>query len=523
MRLPDIQGVQLSPDGKTVFTGSPFAAYDVATGRRLVQNRAIYSFVFFELNPAGTRMVMLPYGEGGNDLLVVDTRTGRIVNRLSGLLGVNVWTVSWSPTGHRVAGTAQDGSVVVWNASSGEVEHSISNQDGATYGLAFSPDGSTLYTAGANRQVHAWDLDGYRSFLRRTHVEETPLDGGSFIEPSADASRIAYQSGGFEDLHHELTFLDLATGKAAGPMRLADPVWFGAGGWRPDGKRFVTGYGGGVVRVLDSSTGAQVAARSTGRGLVTETAYTFDGSEIVVSSKSGEVRILDAETLAPVHEAVQLEEPVLHVATNPSGETAFVILGGPARRWYEDYAATRWALLDTANGTVVRSGDLGIDGAEFGAFSPDGVHAVAVGRQSQVVVIDTTTGATTVGPTGRQRGTIVWVTYDADGSRFVTGSVDRTLRLWDATTGAQLGTVRLPRGVAYGGFRPDGTIVATSPAGAVYLWDPSLDAAAEFACRAAARNLSRQVWQQSVGDQPYVEACPGLPDLSTPDDSSRGR
>src|SRR3712207_7167213 len=44
-----------------------------------------------------------------------------------------------------------------------------------------------------------------------------------------------------------------------------------------------------------------------------------------------------------------------------------------------------------------RKGDLGIDAAEYGAFSPDGVHAVAVGRQSQFVVIDTRTGNATVG------------------------------------------------------------------------------------------------------------------------------
>ena len=137
---------------------------------------------------------------------------------------------------------------------------------------------------------------------------------------------------------------------------------------------------------------------------------------------------------------------MLTVTANPRGHTAFVILGGPANEWYEDYAATRWALIDTDERTVIREGDLGIDGAEYAAFSPDGVHALVVGRQSQFVVIDTRTGKATVGPTGRQQGTIFYASYNRDGSQFVTGSDDQTARLWDASTGDQLGVIRIPAG-----------------------------------------------------------------------------
>ena len=91
--------------------------------------------------------------------------------------------------------------------------------------------------------------------------------------------------------------------------------------------------------------------------------------------ENGDLDVLDAETLAPVGESVDLGESALHVSTSPAGETAFVVLGGPAGQWYQHYAARSWALVDTERRTVVRTGELGLDGAEVSAFSPDGRHA----------------------------------------------------------------------------------------------------------------------------------------------------
>lgn len=285
---------------------------------------------------------------------------------------------------------------------------------------------------------------------------------------------------------------------------------YGAAGWSPDGSRLVTGYGSGVVRVLDAATGRPVARRDTGGGLVTESVYSGDGSTIVVGTKSGDVRVLDAESLR-VLRTVAFDEPVLHVSTQ--GDSAFVLLGGPSQQWFEDYAATSWALVDTRTGAVERRGDLDTDGGEVSAFSPDGRHVLVAGRESQVVVLDVRSGRVSFGPTDRERGTIVWATYDADGSHFLTGSDQSTVRIWDAESMTPLGSVRLPEGSAFAAFRPDGTVVATSPFGAVYLWDPSMRSTVDFTCRAVGRTLSRDDWAAAFGDQPFTDVCPGTPEL----------
>src|SRR5205085_8135499 len=140
------------------------------------------------------------------------------------------------------------------------------------------------YSAGANREVQAWDLEGYRSFLHRVRVPRKPLVlGGNYIRPSPDGGSFAYEEGGLPDGAHQVTFLDVDGRRLGRPVRLPDQVWWGAGDWSPDGSRFVTGFGGGMVRVVDTRTGAEVGARRTGAGLVTQTAYAANGAEVLVS------------------------------------------------------------------------------------------------------------------------------------------------------------------------------------------------------------------------------------------------
>jgi WD40 repeat protein len=283
---------------------------------------------------------------------------------------------------------------------------------------------------------------------------------------------------------------------------------YGVAGWSPDVQRVASGWGDGLVYVHDLASGRQLASRSTGDGLVTGVAFTADADQVVATTDTGEVRFLDAETLAPRAPALQLFQPMNAVTTNPRGHTAFVVLGGPSQEWFQDSEAVSWALVDTDDGTLVRSGGLGLASAELAAFSPDGVHVAVSGRNGQVVVIDTRTGRASAGPTLRQRSRLFWVTYNHDGSQFLTSSDDGVARIWDARTATQLGSFQRPRGIAMGAFRPDGTILLTNGRGEIFVWDPSPEAAIDFACRAAGRDLTTQEWRDSFGARPFQDPCP---------------
>ena len=82
-------------------------------------------------------------------------------------------------------------------------------------------------------------------------------------------------------------------------------------------------------------------------------------------------------------------------------------------------------------------------------------------------------------PLDGYQGSVTSIAFSPDGKRIVSGSDDKTIRLWDAETGESL---RAPLGKHQGGvmsvaFSPDGKhIVSGSYDNTIQLWDVEVDA-----------------------------------------------
>ena len=71
------------------------------------------------------------------------------------------------------------------------------------------------------------------------------------------------------------------------------------------------------------------------------------------------------------------------------------------------------------------------------AFSPDGTRIVSGSEDKTAKVWDARTGTTLLDLKGHT-GEVTSVAFSPDGTRIVTGSLDKTAKVWDARTGATL-------------------------------------------------------------------------------------
>jgi len=73
------------------------------------------------------------------------------------------------------------------------------------------------------------------------------------------------------------------------------------------------------------------------------------------------------------------------------------------------------------------------------AYSPNGQHIISGSRDRTIRIWDAETGVAIGRPLKEHAGNVWSVAYSPDGQHIISGSSDRTIQIWDAETGALVG------------------------------------------------------------------------------------
>ena len=488
----------VSPDGRMLFTSPPVVRHDLETGTSVPMS--IRPKVFkIAMSPDGGLLA----GVANASIVLFDAITGETQQELS--TGSNAgFLPSFSDDGRLVA-TISAGSqeALVWVVATGELQARLSLGAGVDR-AAFSPDGSTLYTAGDDAALRQWDLVGSRRFLAQV-APRASFDWGEGASIAPGGRHVAYQSD------TQVAFLDVQDGQYGTVLDRplgSTGLW---GVWDPHGGRYALSTGDQVT-VWDTRVGEVVSeGRPTGSGSVTGIDFSTDGSRLAIADVSGVVVMVDPATLEPVGAPVGLDDVPCAVSLGPDSRTAFVATGPPKSAWeFWRVPCSEWALLDLETGSLLDRGTMDLEGGIRRIdFSPDG-NRVAVVGSGDLVELDLETRRPVRPPVAVHDGSVLSLAYSPDGGRILTSGTDGSAALWEADSGRLIDRVVTPELFSVSQFLADGrsVLVVGEEHGSVHRWDTGLDYAVEFACQLAGRDLTKAEWAEQFGDREFQETCP---------------
>ena len=358
-----------------------------------------------------------------------------------------------SPDGSILAAPGfENGSVKLWNVSTGTLQKTLTGHLERVTRMRFSPDGSILATGSEDRTVRLWDVatgtlhDTFEGDFRSVYNMRFSPDGSILAAAFDDGVRL----------------WDVATG-ALRNASTGHTTAFLQVHFSPDGDTLTTWSAdrwgeNGNVRLWDVATGTLRNTSAVPAGTVYNMRFSPDGSILATGNWDGNVHLWDVATGTLRDTFNGNNYPVQVMRFSPDGS---ILATGNEN----DEKVRLW---DVSTGTIHRTLHVG---EVYGvSFSPDGRTLATGSWDGTVRLWDVATGVIRQGLEWDSWGDVRNVRFSPDGRTLAIRLHDGTVHLWDVTTGV---THKVSTGSASSlSFSPDGRTLAIGlHDGTVHLWD----------------------------------------------------
>ncbi|KAJ9273594.1 hypothetical protein DTO212C5_228 [Paecilomyces variotii] len=308
-----------------------------------------------------------------------DTMTGSLQQTLEGHLG------------------SHENTIKLWDAVTGALQKTFCGHSGSVWSVEFSPNGKLIVSGSVDSTVKLWDTA--TGFLKHTFKGHThPVQAVAFS---------------------------------------------------PDGKVLASGSHDKTIRLWDTTTGLLQRTLEDHLDLVRAIAFSSCGRLLASGSHDSTIKLWDTSSGA-LKRTLTVEGPLQETLDGFQGSVGAVAFSPDSRLLASGTHDSAIRLWDTTTGALRRT----LEGHTFSvwtvAFSPDSQLLASGSFDSTAKLWDISTevlqGNFIEKRAAQQTidghlGSVGIITFSPDGKMLASGSIDRTVKLWDAITGTLLQTL----------------------------------------------------------------------------------
>jgi WD40 repeat protein len=320
--------------------------------------------------------------------------------------------VAFSPDGKTLASGGADRVLRLWDAATGKELRTLPGHIDSVNAVAFSPDGKTLASASDDGSARLWDVETGKerlAFRRHGTVAVKSLvfspDGKSVATKGTD---------------NDVRLWDATSGKELNAFHSQRSFGRSELAFSPDGKSlYGLGASGGVAAWDVKAGGKPRLLGDPAFDDLMSLDLSPDGKRLAFVGLTGAIHLLDVDKNKLLRDLDTISPPVSVVRFSPDGKLLAAGGDGEVRLW-------------DAEGKKLRDLDGVLPAPSALAFRPDGKVLATASQNGRVRLWDPATGKELPQSVA---GGVTAAALSADGTHLATGHAGGTIHLYDAATG----------------------------------------------------------------------------------------